>query len=107
MPPTFYNRKETKKMENKTLVQKLNSQIAELKSDNKSLMAKVRKYEFVIEDTAKAKKKYEAELKSCRKLAAAYTDAIKEAQKTKRDLTEQMEKEIQNFRKQSKKILEG
>lgn len=94
-------------MENKTLVQKLNSQIAGLKADNKSLMAKVRKYESIIEDTDKAKKKYEAELKSCRKLAAAYTEAIKEAQKTKRDLTEQMEKEIQNFRKQSKKILEG
>ena len=73
-------------MENKTLVQKLNSQIAELKADNKSLMAKVRKYESIIEDTDKAKKKYEAELKSCRKLAAAYTEAIKEAQKTKRDL---------------------
>lgn len=93
-------------MENKTLVQKLNSQITELKSDNKSLITKVRKYESIIEDTAKAKKKYEAELKSCRKLAAAYTEAIKEAQKTKRDLTEQMEKEIQNFRKQSRKILE-
>lgn len=107
MPPTFYNRKETIKMENKTLIQKLNSQIAELKADNKSLMAKVRKYESIIEDTAKAKKKYETELKSCRKLAAAYTEAIKEAQKTKRDLTEKMEKEIQDFRKQSKKILEG
>lgn len=55
----------------------------------------------------KTKKNYETELKSCRKLAAAYTEAIKEAQKTKRDLTDQMEKEIQNFRKQSKKILEG
>lgn len=94
-------------MENKTLVQKLNSQIAELKADNKSLMAKVRKYESIIEDTAKSKKNYETELKACRKLATAYTEAIKEAQKTKRDLTEQMEKEIQDFRKQSKKILEG
>lgn len=94
-------------MENKTLVQKLNSQITELKADNKALMAKVRKYESIIEDTAKAKKNYETELQACRKLAASYTEAIKEAQKTKRDLTEQMEKEIQNFRKQSKKILEG
>ena len=94
-------------MENKTLVQKLNSQITELKADNKALTAKVRKYESIIEDTAKAKKNYETELQACRKLAVAYTEAIKEAQKTKRDLTEQMEKEIQNFRKQSKKILEG
>ena len=94
-------------MENKTLVQKLNSQITELKADNKALTEKVRKYESIIEDTAKAKKNYETELKACRKLAAAYTEAVKEAQKTKRDLTEQMEKEIQDFRKQSKKILEG
>lgn len=94
-------------MENKTLVQKLNNRIAELEADNRSLMAKVRKYEDTIEVTTKTKEDYEAELTACRKLAAAYTEAIKEAQKTKRVLTEQMQKEIQNFRKQSKKILEG
>lgn len=102
--PTFYN-KGSKEMENKTLVQKLNSQLAELKADNKSLMAKVRKYESIIEDTAKAKKEYEAELKSCKDLAAVYTNAINEAQKTKRALTEQMQKEIADFRKHSRMLL--
>ena len=42
-------------MENRTLVEKLNNRIAELEVDNKSLIAKVRKYEETIEATAKAK----------------------------------------------------
>ena len=94
-------------MENKTLVEKLNNRIAELEADNKSLIAKVRKYEETIEATAIAKEEYEAELKSCRDLAAVYNKAIKEAQKTKRALTEQMQKEIADFRKQSQKLLKN
>lgn len=92
-------------MENRTLVEKLNNRIAELEADNKSLMTKVRKYEETIEATTKAKEEYQAELKSCRDLAAVYNKAIKEAQKTKRVLTEQMQKEIADFRKQSQKLL--
>ena len=94
-------------MENRTLVEKLNNRIAELEADNKSLMTKIRKYEETIEATTKAKKEYEAELKSCKDLAAVYTKAIKEAQKTKRALTEQMQKEIADFRKQSQKLLKN
>lgn len=107
--PTFYNRNERKyrNVENRTLVEKLNNRIAELEADNKSLMTKVRKYEKTIEATAKAKKEYEAELKSCKDLAAVYTNAINEAQKTKRALTEQMQKEIADFRAQSKKLLKN
>ena len=100
-------RKENRNMENKTLVEKLNNRIAELEADNKSLIAKVRKYEETIEATTKAKEEYEAELKSCRDLAAVYNKAIKEAQKTKRALTEQMQKEIADFRKQSQKLLKN
>lgn len=92
-------------MENRTLVEKLNNRIAELEADNKCLMTKVRKYEETIEATTKAKKEYEAELKSCKDLAAVYTNAINEAQKTKRALTEQMQKEIANFRKHSRMLL--
>lgn len=92
---------------NTKLIEKLNHRIAELEAGNKSLIAKINKYEAILDETTKAKEEYEAELKSCRDLAAVYNKAIKEAQKTKRVLTEQMQKEIADFRKQSQKLLKN
>lgn len=90
---------------NTKLIEKLNHRITELETENKSLIAKVKKYEAIIDETTKAKTEYEECLRSCRELAATYTAAIKEARQVKRNLTEQMEKEIANFRKHSRILL--
>ena len=90
---------------NTKLIEKLNHRISELETENKSLIAKVQKYEAIIDETGKAKTKYEECLKSCRELSATYAKAVKEARQVKRNLTEQMEKEIANFRKHSRILL--
>lgn len=90
---------------NTKLIEKLNHRIAELEAENKSLIAKVTKYEKIIDETTKAKTEYEKCLKSCRELSATYAEAVKEARQAKRELTEQMEKEIANFRKHSRMLL--
>lgn len=90
---------------NTKLIEKLNHRIAELEAENKSLIAKVTKYEAIIDETTKAKTEYEKCLKSCRELSATYAEAVKEARQAKRELTEQMEKEIANFRKHSRMLL--
>lgn len=90
---------------NTKLIEKLNHRIAELEAGNKSLIAKVTKYEAILDETTKAKTKYEKCLESCRELSATYAEAVKEARQAKRELTEQMEKEIANFRKHSRMLL--
>lgn len=65
----------------------------------------MQKYEAIIVEIDKAKTKYEECLKSCRELSAIYAEAVREARQVKRDLTEQMEKEITNFRKYSRILL--
>lgn len=90
---------------NTKLIEKLNHRIAELEAENKSLIAKVTKYEAIIDEATKAKTEYEKCLKSCRELSATYAEAVKEARQVKRNLTEQMEKEIANFRKHSRILL--
>ena len=94
------------KMRNNTkLIEKLNHRISELETENKFLIAKVQKYEAIIDETAKAKTKYEECSKACRELSAEYISSIKKARETKHNLEEQMEKEIANFRKHSRMLL--
>lgn len=90
---------------NITLVEKLNKRIAELETANKMLIAKVQKYEKIIAETEKAKTEYQECLKACRELSATYAEAVKEARQAKHDLTEQMEKEIANFKRHSNMLL--
>lgn len=90
---------------NITLVEKLNKKIAELETANKMLITKVQKYKKIIDEAEKAKTEYQECLKACRELSATYAEAVKEARQAKHDLTEQMEKEIANFRKHSRMLL--
>ena len=90
---------------NTKLIEKLNHRIAELEAKNKSLIAKVNKYEAIIDEETKAKTEYEKCLKSCRELSATYAEAVKEARQVKRNLTEHREKEIANFRKHARILL--
>lgn len=90
---------------NNTLVEKLNRRIAELETANKMLITKVQKYEKIIDEAEKAKTEYQECLKACRELSATYAEAVKEARQAKHDLTEQMEKEIANFKRHSNMLL--
>lgn len=90
---------------NNTLVEKLNRRIAELETANKMLITKVQKYEKIIDEAEKAKTEYKECLKACRELSATYAEAVKEARQAKHDLTEQMEKEIANFKRHSNMLL--
>lgn len=90
---------------NTTLIEKLNKRIAELETANKMLITKVQKYEKIIEEAEKAKTEYQECLKACRELSATYAEAVKEARQSKHDLTEQMEKEIANFKRHSNMLL--
>lgn len=92
---------------NKTLVEKLNEKIAKLTATNNMLVAKVQYYESIIAETEKAKAEYERNIQECRKLSKKYIEAEKEIQKIQQELTEQMQQEITDFKKNSATLLKG
>ena len=102
---TSYYKNNIKRGTKMDKIEKYQRKINELEKKNKLLIEKVQQYESIMTETEKAKKSYEKCIKECRKLSATYAEAIKEARQVKRDLTEQMEKEIANFRRHSRMLL--
>lgn len=94
-------------MENIKLTEKLNKKIAELESENKMLLIKIEKYEKILDDAEKAKNRYDEALEECKKLSERYKEAVDLAMQSKKDYTDMMKKEVENFRKKSAGLLKS
>lgn len=101
-----------KRKEEGTLVKQLNDQIEALEiklkkslADNNILRQEINGYKEKIKKIEKTKDEYFSSIEECRKLANQYRQAIKDAQETKTRYTKQMQQELKEFRKASKRAL--